>query len=166
MTPDELLMRFEMVRPSGRDSWLCNCPNPVHKRHARRLAVTVKDGVVLMHCFACADTAAILSAVGLELADLFPDRIKDPSPESRAQAREAFHRSAWQAALRVLSRESLVIESAAFKGLQSDADRERFRLARSRIDDCRDVLAKGWASHTDEAARRDVATVKRAQRAA
>jgi hypothetical protein len=166
MTADELLSRFEMVKSSGADSWVCNCPNPVHKRRERRLAITVKEGVILMHCFACADITAILSAVGLEVADLFPERIKDPSPEARARAREAFHRAAWQAALRVLSRESLVIESAAFKGLPSDADRERFRLARSRIDDCRDVLAQGWASHTDDAARRDVAAMNRARKAA
>lgn len=166
MTPDELLMRFQMVKPAGADSWVCDCPNPVHKRHERRLAITVKEGVILMHCFACADTAAILHAAGLELADLFPERIKDPSPEARARAREAFHRAAWQAALRVISRESLVIEAAAFKGLHSDADRARFRLARSRIDDCRDVLAQGWASHTDDAANRDVLAMKRARRAA
>lgn len=166
MTPDDLLMRFEMVKPSGRDAWVCNCPNPAHTRRERRLAIAVKDGVILMHCFACHDVASILSAVGLEMADLFPERIKDPSPEARARAREAFHRASWQAALRVLSRETTVIESAAFKGLHSDADRERFRLARTRIDDCRSVLAKGWASHTDDAANRDVLAMNRARRAA
>jgi hypothetical protein len=166
MTPEDLLMRFEMVKPSGSDAWVCNCPNPVHKRHERRLAIAIKDGVILMHCFACMDTHAILSAVGLELADLYPERIKDPSPEARAKAREAFHRAAWKAALRVLSRETTVIESAAFKGLASDADRARFRLARARIDDCRSVLSQGWSSHTDDAAERDLATVKRARRAA
>jgi hypothetical protein len=66
----------------------------------------------------------------------------------------------------VLSRETTVIESAAFKGLHSDADRERFRLARTRIDGCRSVLAKGWASHTDDAANRDVLGINRAGRAA
>ena len=166
MNTDELLSRFEMVKPSGPDAWVCNCPNPVHTRRERRLSIAVKDGVILMHCFACQDIASILKAVGLEMADLFPERIKDPSPEALAKAREAFHRASWQAALRVLSRETTVIESAAFKGLSSDADRSRFRLARRRIDACRSVLALGWATHTDDSASRDLSSMSRARRAA
>lgn len=144
MTAATLLERLHNVRSTGPSSWRADCPNG--HRHARgSLAVSeTDDGRVLAHCFACSDTTGILAAVGLELADLFPERAVDTSPEGRQRAREAFKRSAWTAALGVLSRESLVVLCAAAVLRQGSAliadDDARLALAEQRIADARAVL--------------------------
>lgn len=145
MSADLLLSRLQHVRGTGPASWRANCPNG--HQHARgSLAITVADDDrILLTCFACHDTPAILAAVGLELADLYPERIKDTSPEARQRAREAFKRDGRRAALGVLSRECLVVLAAAGmlrQGLALTADDDnRLTLAMQRIDDARAVLA-------------------------
>lgn len=142
---DVLLARLQHVRKTGPASWRADCPNG--HQHARgSLAITEADGArILLTCFSCHDTPAVLAAVGLELADLYPERIKDPTPEGRRRAREAFKQSAWAAALRVLSREATVVLVAA--GMMheghalTDDDNARLTTAMQRIDDARAVLA-------------------------
>lgn len=145
MAAELLLSRLQHIHNTGPNSWRADCPNG--HRHARgSLAVTVADdGRILLHCFACGDVHGILSTVGLELADLFPERIKDTSPEARQRAREAFNRSGWAVALRVLAREAIVVQAAAGMLRQGHAltadDDARLTLAMQRIDDARGLLA-------------------------
>lgn len=144
MNATMLLSRLEGVRRSG-EGWRANCPNG-HAKARGSLSITeVDDGRILLSCFACHDTPAILGTLGLELADLFPERIKDPSPEARQRAREAFKRSAWAAALGVLDRESGIALLAARDMLAGKAlpagDVERLALAEDRIARAREVLA-------------------------
>lgn len=144
MSADILLTRLQGIRRSG-DGWRADCPNG-HSKSRGSLAITqADDGRVLLHCFACSDVHGILSAVGLELADLFPGRIHDPSPEARQRAREAFKRDGWRAALGVLSRECLVVLAAAGTLRHGDAlaaeDDARLTLAMHRIEDARGLLA-------------------------
>ena len=143
MNASLLLSRLEGVRRNG-DGWRANCPNG-HAKARGSLSITeADDGRVLLHCFACRDVPGILSAVGLELADLFPERIRDPSPEVRQQAREAFKRNAWHAALGVLARESNVVLLAACDAqaghVLSIDDLERLALAHRRIAQAKEAL--------------------------
>lgn len=145
MNPEILLSRLHGVRATGPASWRGNCPNG-HTKARGTLAITQgEDGRILLMCFACHDTPAILGALGLELADLFPESIRDPSPEARQQAREAFKRNAWAAALRVLSREVAIVVCAAGDLRQGEPlepdDHARLCLAMQRIDGAREVLA-------------------------
>lgn len=143
MGAELLLSRLHHVRRNG-DAWRADCPNG--HQHARgSLAITVgDDGRILLVCFACHDTPAILAAIGLELGDLYPWRIRDPSQEGRRQARDAFKRTAWGAATGVLSREANVVLAAAGmlrRGHKLTAeDDARLRLAMQRIDDARGLL--------------------------
>lgn len=144
MSADILLTRLQGVRRSG-DGWRADCPNG-HIKARGSLSITQgSDGVTLVHCFACSDIHGILAAVGLEVSDLFPERIRDPSPEARQRAREGFKRSSWGAALRVLSREATVVLAAAGTLRQGHAltadDDARLTLAMQRIDDARGLLA-------------------------
>lgn len=142
---DRVLPLLHGVRKSGHNHVVADCPNG-HTKTRGSLSITeADDGRVLMNCFACQDTPGILAAVGLQMADLFPERIKDASPEARRTAREAFKRSGWTAALGVLARESTVVEVAAHdlangKAL-SIADHERLLAACDRIHGAREVLA-------------------------
>lgn len=139
-----LLPRLNNVRQHG-NGWRADCPNG-HDKARGSLSIADGDGgALLLTCFACHDTPGILAAVGLEMADLFPTRIKDTSPEGRRAAREAFKRNAWAAALSVLAREALVVLVAAAYPCRgevlSPADHDRLALAVGRIEQAKAVLA-------------------------
>lgn len=145
MSADTLLSRLTHVRHTA-GGWRADCPNPVHSRVQGSLSITeADDGRVLLHCFACGDVYSILSAIGLDLADLFPERIKDPSPEAIERSRELAKCSRWKVALSILEREATVVLIAARFVRQgqplSDTDDDRLLTAIQRIDDARMVLA-------------------------
>lgn len=144
MNTDVLLTRLQGVRKTGPASWRADCPNGHTKAHGSLAITEGSDGVLLLHCFACADVHGILSAVGLTLADLFPTKPKDTTPEGRRQARQAFRHSCSDAALTVLGREATVVSIAAHDLAEGKAlppeDHDRLRLATSRIDGAREVL--------------------------
>jgi putative DNA primase/helicase len=98
-----LLGRLEGVRPAGPSSWVARCP--AHDDRDPSLSVSVKEGRVLIHCFAGCAPEAVLQAVGLTWRDLrapdpwawkppFPSRPR-PKPESEAPSPEAQAR--WEA---------------------------------------------------------------------
>lgn len=138
-----LLGRLQGVRQHGK-GWRADCPNG-HSNARGSLSITATDDErVILHCFACGDTPGVLRALGLEMADLFPMRVKDASPEGRKAAADAFKRNAWGAALGVLDRESTVVLIAANdlhagKALEF-ADMARVGLAAQRIAQAREVL--------------------------
>jgi hypothetical protein len=143
MTADILISRLEGVIKAG-SGWRSRCP--AHDSKSASLAITETDtGSILVHCFAGCSVHDVLAAVGLQMADLFPERIKDLSPEGRRAAREALKRNGWAAALGVIARESTVIEVAAHdlaagKAL-SVVDHDRLLVACDRIHGAREVLA-------------------------
>jgi hypothetical protein len=98
----------------------------------------------LVKDFAGCAVHEILSAIGLELADLFAERVPDASPAGRSEAREAWQRSGWAAALNVLSREATIVLVAAHMLASGDslqsADLARLQLASDRIEGAREVL--------------------------
>ncbi|HEU0196158.1 MAG TPA: hypothetical protein VFQ88_02950 [Nevskiaceae bacterium] len=143
-----LLGKLQRVRPSGPDAWRADCPNESGHPRAVHGSLAIKagaDGHILLHCFACNDTSAILGALGLTLTDLFPERPANMTPEQRRESREAFRRSAWESALRVLSVEGTVLKCAAVSlanGVPLNADDyARLKAAVRAVDDARSVLA-------------------------
>lgn len=140
---DLLLSRLEGVRKSG-GGHVARCP--AHTDRSASLSVCEgRDGRALVKCFAGCELLAVVHAVGLEVADLFPQRIADATPEGKAAARNAWRQSGWAAALAVLSRESAIVglaarQLAAGQALAAD-DHARLHLALERIDVAREVLA-------------------------
>lgn len=138
---DVLLSRLDRVRQFGK-GWSARCP--AHQDRQASLSVTIgNDGRILAHCFAGCAIVDVLGAVGLTLADLFPARIRDDSPEGRRELREAARQAQWRAALGVLAVEATVVSIAAYdvlRGRVSDADAHRVALAVERIDAAREVL--------------------------
>lgn len=135
------------ARKNG-DDYRANCPNPAHGDGSTKGTLAVsqgREGQLLLHCFSCADVRGILNGLGLELADLYPDRPKDMTPEGRNEARAAFKRSAWTAALGVLAYETTLIYECA-KWLRdesaplSDSDMLRLKVACNRIHSARETL--------------------------
>lgn len=138
-----LLSRLEGVRTSGR-GWVARCP--AHTDRSASLSIAEgRDGRALVKCFAGCEVLAVVQALGLEVADLFPERIADTSPEGRTASREAWRQSGWAAALGVLAREASIVLIAARaladgKPLPAD-DHARLLAAVDRIECAREVLA-------------------------
>jgi len=73
MTVEILLNELHKVRKSGSDSWMACCPS--HEDRTPSLRVTESsDGHILIHCFAGCSAEEVMSAVGLEMGELFPDK--------------------------------------------------------------------------------------------
>lgn len=124
-----LLARLDKVRPTGPGRWLARCP--AHEDRSPSLSIRETDeGAALLHCFAGCTAAAVLAAVGLEFADLYPDR----PPGEVSRSKRPFPALD---ALRALHFEALVVSIAAGtlragKPLDAD-DMERLALAQQRI---------------------------------
>ena len=128
MAVNILLDKLENVRKTGPDSWQALCPAHSDKTRSLSLRET-EEGVVLVHCFAGCDVHSVVSAVGLELSDLFPPKQHHGKPLKRPfPATEC---------LRASAMESLVVAAAAkalANGEQlSPEDMERLLVAASRL---------------------------------
>jgi hypothetical protein len=78
MTAAKLLDRLEKVKQTGPDKWQALCP--AHEDRSPSLSVReADDGTILLKCWAGCGAAEVVGAVGLELRDLFPERIPEPN---------------------------------------------------------------------------------------
>ncbi|MDE1989145.1 MAG: DNA primase [Betaproteobacteria bacterium] len=140
---DGLLFRLERVQKTG-NGWRADCPSG-HKSRGTLSVSEADDGRTLLHCFAGCSATDVLGALDLTLVDVMPERLRDPSPEGRKAAREAFKRSAWSAALGVVEREARVVLIAAGDLLKGQplaaSDVQRLGEAVERIADAREALA-------------------------
>ena len=69
----QLLDRLEYVKATGQGKWLARCP--AHDDRSPSLAIREADDRILIHCFSGCDVSQVLQAMGLQMADLFPDRL-------------------------------------------------------------------------------------------
>lgn len=128
MEVDALLAKLSGVR--GRNgSWSAKCP--AHADRSPSLSVKeIDDGRILIHCFGGCGTDAVLGALGLEMTDLFPERLSHHMPARRGDFTA-------MDALRALQFESSVVvlcaaDIAEGKPL-SDTDANRVAAATGRI---------------------------------
>lgn len=133
----DLLDRLQGVKRTGPGRWIARCP--AHDdRHPSLSIRELDDGRILVHCFAGCDVYAIVSAVGMELSDLFPPR---PLLDGRRPERNPFSA---EDALRCLAFEARLVQLAALDQLAGRAltqkDVERLSLAADRIDEALGVV--------------------------
>lgn len=129
MNAEDFVSRLNKTRRTGPNSWTACCP--AHEDHSPSLAVTEgDDGRILVKCFADCDIFQIVSAVGLDLTDLFPDKVITEKVNKRMRFNSGD-------VLRALSHEInicyLVISDVKKGGAPSDEDLKRFLLAAERI---------------------------------
>lgn len=123
-----LLSRLDRIKQTGPDTYQARCP--AHDDNGPSLTIReTEDGKVLVHCFSGCSVHEIVSAIGLEISDLFPPRRHNGKPERRPfPAIDA---------LRAVAFEALVVAAAGSSLLTgaplTSADRERLMLAVSRI---------------------------------
>jgi hypothetical protein len=134
---ESLLSRLQKVRPSAVDRWIARCP--AHEDKHPSLAIRHEpDGRILVHCFAGCEPEAILSAIGLSFADVFPEPL---SKEFLPRIHAPF--SALDA-LKCLAQESGIIAVAAsdvaLGATLSKTDSLRVAVAAGRIASALEVV--------------------------
>lgn len=137
-----ILSRVEFVQRSGK-GYRAACP--ACGGRSRKLSLTESDdGRVLLHCFGGCAAATVVQAAGLQLGDLFPERLAADTPDERRRRQRLAREAQWGAALDVLELESTIVLFAAQslqKGvLLSDEDALRFLQAIKRIEAARLTL--------------------------
>ncbi|MGD9582140.1 MAG: hypothetical protein AB7V26_00515 [Lysobacterales bacterium] len=122
--------------------WRSLCPCCAG-RSAKVSVAESSTGAVLLHCFGGCSASSVMAAVGLELADLYPARIADHSPQGRRFAAEFRQIAGWRSALETLTHEAAVVAILAndtLRGTPEPNHIQRAELAVARITDCRRVL--------------------------
>ncbi|MDD2760033.1 MAG: hypothetical protein PHH11_07040 [Methylomonas sp.] len=86
---NSILGRLHGVKQTAPNKWLAKCP--AHPDRSPSLAIRLADDRILIHCFAGCSVDAVLSAIGLDMADLFPDRVAAPgSPKPKVPRFSAY----------------------------------------------------------------------------
>ena len=141
--PVELLLsKLEGVKPSGKGH-RAKCP--ACGGNSAKVSVTEADnGAVLLYCFAGCTPKDVLTAVGLDLGDLFPERLRPLTEAERREARDRARIAQWQAALEVLCKEAAIVHLAQQQLVRwqflTEEDDARLKLAETRIANARNVL--------------------------
>lgn len=138
-----LLSRLERVRRCGH-GFRADCPRG-HRSRGTLALHEAANGSVLLRCHAGCEPVEVLQALGLELADLYPERIAPATPEQRREARMRAREAEWSAALGMLAFEGRILALAASELIHCRplawADLQRVAVAAERIEACRDRLA-------------------------
>ena len=91
MNINTFLNHLDKVRKNGSDKWMACCPG--HDDKSPSLAIKEgNDGKIILHCFAGCPTESIVSALNLEMSDLFAQKlsiVKNPSQIPRRKLETA-----------------------------------------------------------------------------
>ena len=129
---EKITSRLDGVRMTGKDRAVARCPAHNDKTPSLSIRET-EDGTILIKCFAGCGAADVLSAIGLELVDLFPE--SERRPHSKSMKPNHWH--ATTAALKTLHKEVVIVVLAANvisrNAKLSTEDCDRLLLAATRI---------------------------------
>ncbi len=116
---DKVLNRLDKVKSAGANKWKACCPAHDDKHPTLAISETAQ-GVLLLKCWAGCSTKEIVSAIGLELRDLFPG---DKQPR-RGPSKAAIEHE------RMVFR---IGQSLQQRGSLAGDDLVRFNLAKQRL---------------------------------
>ncbi|MDP6041593.1 MAG: hypothetical protein QGG64_23805, partial [Candidatus Latescibacteria bacterium] len=69
MKAEEIISRLERLRQTGPGRWIARCP--AHEDHNPSLNIREVDDRILIKCWAGCGAADVVSALGLQMSDLF-----------------------------------------------------------------------------------------------
>ena len=104
MSTDKLLSHLTRVKRTAPGKWSACCP--AHEDRSPSLAVReLDDGRVLVHCFGGCSVESVLGAIGLDMTDLFPERVAAPGTGTAPQQL----RLPASQAIEILERETMIV---------------------------------------------------------
>jgi hypothetical protein len=106
MSIENLLSRLDKVKSTGKDRWHCLCPAHDDKSPSMHIKLD-GDGKILINCKASCEPLDILSAIGLEFGDLFPN---DDRKHIKSQKRVIYASEA----LELLRHEAMLVLAGAY----------------------------------------------------
>jgi protein tyrosine phosphatase len=126
---DQILAKLRKVKKTSSNRWLACCP--AHEDKSPSLSIMQNEtGKIFVHCFAGCDGNAIMAAMGMTLADLYPEQINASKGLGKRPAFSAYD------VLPMIEREAQIVAMCATE-LQShplpDVDRQRLFKAVQRI---------------------------------
>ena len=116
---DKVLSCLDKVKPAGANKWKACCPAHDDKNPSLAISETA-DGTVLLKCWAGCTAQSIVSAIGLELRDLFPSEKRERRGPSAAAVKH--ERAVY-----------LIGKALLDKGALEGDDLQRFNLAKQRL---------------------------------
>ena len=132
MSADVLLARLDKVRRVGAGKWTARCP--AHPDKSPSLSIAEKDdGRVLIHCFAGCSLPEVLSAVSVDIAELWPPRPLT-FERIRPERRPWIPSDVFEIARFEISIGALIASDMHKNRAISEQDYERLRRACSRLE--------------------------------
>lgn len=134
MNAEKILAHCQKAKPTGRGTWIACCP--AHEDKNPSMTVREADGgVLLVHCFAGCTAEEIVSACGLKMEDLFPERTdKDFSPAQKRRFPAADVLLMVEQEINIVA---IVAGDLAAGRFSPDRDLERMRVACRRLQEAR-----------------------------
>ena len=133
-----VLSRLDKVQRMGNDRYKALCP--AHSDRSPSLAIKDDGGRLLLHCFGGCETLDVLGAIGLDFADIMPDKAmgnykKDKKP---------FYAMDILGIIKLEATLAYIYASDMARGLAlTSNDKERLLLAASRINHAYEVAKNG-----------------------
>lgn len=133
-----LLQRLDKVQRIGEGRYKAICP--AHDDRSPSLAIKDDGGRLLLHCFGGCETSDVLGAIGLDFADIMPDKVMGDLKKDR----KPFYATDVLSIIKFEATLTYIYASDMAKGLTlTSNDRERLLLAASRINHAYKVVRNG-----------------------
>ncbi len=133
-----VLSRLDKVQRIGNDRYKAICP--AHDDRSPSLAIKDDGGRLLLHCFGGCETSDVLGAIGLDFADIMPDKAEGNFKKDR----KPFYTMDILSIIKLEATLTYIYASDMAKGLMlTSNDKDRLLLASSRINHAYEVAKNG-----------------------
>lgn len=131
-----LLSKLDKVKQTGPDRWIACCP--AHDDNHPSLSIReIEDGTVLIKCWAGCGATDVISALGIEFSDLFPN---NTGYKNSKRERQPFNP---KDILRIISFEAIVVTIVASDLIEgkplSIEDLQRLKEASKRLSEASEI---------------------------
>ena len=92
MSADALLSKLTRVRKTGAGRWVAYCPSHGSGTNTALAIRELPDGRILLHDFGGCEVEAVLAAVGMTVAELFPEKLSAVEAGGDRRYRSGGHR--------------------------------------------------------------------------
>jgi hypothetical protein len=113
MSADILLSRLTRVRKTGPGRWVACCPSHGKGSNTALAVRLLPDGRVLLHDFGGCEIESVLAAIGMTVADLFPEKLTAVESVGDRRYRSGGHRVPAGDVLIATSRDTLIAATVA-----------------------------------------------------